>query len=104
MKLLLATSAIGLAMAAVAPVTAEADTAPAEAPVWMASVMSLATDDGFALVQDEDEDCDDEDEEDEDNSDDEEDEEDEEDADDEDGDDEEDEDSEECEDDEEELV
>ena len=60
MKLLLATSAIGLALAAVAPVTAEADTAPAEAPVWMASVMSLATDDGFALVQDEDEDCDDE--------------------------------------------
>lgn len=103
MKLLLATSAIGLALAAVAPVTAEADTAPAEAPVWMASVMSLATDDGFALVQDEDEDCDDEDEEDEDEDDsDDEDEEDEEDGEDEDED--EDEDSEECEDDEEELV
>lgn len=105
MKLLLATTAIGLLMAAgaVAPASAEVETVPAEAPVWMASVMSLATDSGLSLVQDED-DCEDEDgeeddeEEDDEEDDDEEDDEDEDEDEDEDDSDDEDEEDDECED------
>lgn len=101
MKLLAATTAMGLliALGAVAPATADTDAVELEtAPVWAASVASLADDGGLALVQDEDEECDDEDEEDdEDDADDEEDDEDDADEDEDDGDDEEDEDDE-CED------
>ncbi len=106
MKLLATTTALGLliALGAVAPANAEGDT-PVEAtaaPVWMASVTSLALDDGLALVQDaEDDDCeDDEDEDDDDDADDEEDDE----EDDDDADDDDDDDDDECEDDEDELV
>ena len=104
MKLLATTTALGLliALGAVAPASADGET-PVEAtaaPVWMASVMSLATDDGLALVQDdEDEDCEDEDEDEEDDDAD-----DEEDEEDEDEDEDEDEEGDECEDDEDELV
>ncbi|MFC5344271.1 hypothetical protein ACETK8_00200 [Brevundimonas staleyi] len=101
MKLLLATTAMSLLMAAgvVAPASAEAETAPSETPVWMASVMSLATDSGLSLVQDEDdcEDEDDEEDEDEDEDDEEDDEDEDEDEDEDDSDDEdEDEEDDEC--------
>ena len=60
MKVLFATTALGLLMAlgAVAPASAEADAATeaTEAPVWMASVISLADDSGPALVQDDEDD------------------------------------------------
>ena len=104
MKLLLATTALGLVMGlAAAPASAEGDAAPAaEAPVWMASVISLADDGGLALVQDdEDEDCEDDEDEDEDDSDDEDEDEDE---DEDDSDDEDEDEDEECETDEDELV
>ncbi len=56
MKLLATTTALGLliALGAVAPASADGETAveATVAPLWMWSVMSLATDSGVALVQD----------------------------------------------------
>lgn len=109
MKLLLATTAMSLLMAAgvAAPASAETETLPADAPVWMASVISLADDGGLSLVQDDEDDCEDEeDDEDEDEDEDEEDEEEDEDEDEDEEDDEDDEDEEddECDADEDELA